>query len=68
VLGIRININTKSVHIKQYGVNFSIKNMAGLNIPISATFWVITAILAVINTVTLLDRKKSMGEMSIIEK
>jgi hypothetical protein len=68
VLGIKIYINTKSIHIKQYGINFSIKNMTGLNIPISATFWVITVIWVVINTVALLDRKKSMGEISIIER
>jgi hypothetical protein len=58
----------KRIHTKQYGINFSMKNITGLNIPMSATFSVINVIFVVINTVALLDMMISNGEISIMDR
>jgi hypothetical protein len=58
----------KSIQIRQYGINFSIKKMIGLKIPNSATLSVIDVTWVVMNTVTLLDMITSTGEISIMER
>jgi hypothetical protein len=58
--------NIRSIHTRQYGINFSMKKITGLNIPMSATFSVINVIFVVINTVALLDIMISNGEISMM--